>query len=257
MYLTYRAGNIPLSPLAPPGIPASKYHFDAADLSTLWQDQGGTSQVTTPGQNVRRMDDIVTAGASHVLDQTIPVYASTAYGPAIDFTSVKAMQGVNMSLPTGTADRTLIAVVSSVTNAGGSYNHLYHYGSGGVTNGAYGLMTTSVSMAQWGNHFWAGSNNWASGIGSILTPPQLAIIWFTDSDKKDRLQVNNGTVAESAALTGINTGSASPFTIGSRLNGPIEGGAFMYHEGFMYDRILTAGERTTIYDIMVPKWGIV
>lgn len=32
--------------------------YDPADISTLWQDSAGTSQVTTAGQTVLRMDDI-------------------------------------------------------------------------------------------------------------------------------------------------------------------------------------------------------
>ena len=261
MYLTYRAGD-PLTPLpvSGPVVPASKYHFDASDISTLWQDTAGTNQVTTPGQDVRRMSDIVTGGTSYVIENpAFPVYASTAYGPAVDFTAgTKRLHDADatMTLPTGTADRTLIAVVSTVTSTGGSYDHLYHYGSGGVTDGAYGLMTRSVATNNWGNHFWAGSNNWQSGVSSIQTTPQLAIIWFDDTTDTDRIQINNGAV-NSANLSGMSTGSASPFTIGSRLNGPTEGGAFMYHEGIIYDRILTEEERTTIYDIMVPKWGIV
>jgi hypothetical protein len=260
MYLTYRAGDdLSDLPDAAPVVPASKYHFDASDISTLWQDTAGTSQVDTLGQDIRRMSDLVTSGTSYLIDNVnYPTYASTSYGPAADFTAVKRLEDsdTTMTLPTGTADRTLVAVVSTVTSTGGNYDHLYHYGSGGVADAAYGLMTRANGISEWGNHFWAGSNNWASGIASIQTPPQLAIVWFTDSDKKDRLQVNNGTVAESAALT-ISTGSASPFTIGSRLSGPTEGGAFMYHEGLMYDRLLTADERTTIFDVMVPKWGIV
>lgn len=150
------------------------------------------------------------------------------------------------SLPSGSAPRSIYAVIKPISQVGVVLEHIWHYGNG-VSNETYGLAFHNTG--KWCNHYWVGiwdsTFNWTT----------LASLFLNEySGTVDYMYKGSSLVSGGSNTVTLNTGSAN-LKVGSR--GPIVGEYAYFHlcELIIYNRILTAGEKTEITNYLVAKWG--
>src|SRR5210317_1986612 len=125
-YWTYRANTGQrLAPYAPgvlPDLPdAPVMHYDASDISTLWQDSGRTTPVTADGDTVAAWDPVEVNGGSGNYITGSGEYVSdlvAGFGPGVkvtggSFADQVAGTGGGAVPPGGASPRFVFAVVSS------------------------------------------------------------------------------------------------------------------------------------------------
>jgi hypothetical protein len=233
--------------------------LDASDLSTLWQDTGGTIAVTSNGQTVALWKD--KSGNALNVSQTgtaKPDYlgwiTNLNLRPGLHF-DVDVLQAVNSTGITGNDDRTVITVWTNSVNTTQNFQHTFHMGTAD-TNRAYGISVSRASSNLVGNHYWAGEYTTnktgnavphmalASWDGDGGTPGSGLDSWYVD-----------GRFGGTSNRDPLNTGADS-ITIGSRLLPPAEGIRGDIAEVIVYDSTLTAAEQQAIGRYLTNKYRL-
>ncbi len=255
--------------LQPDGSPTTgdanlRLWLDAADLSTLFQDTGGTVAAVN-GQQVALWKDKSGNGLdvsqSNAGDR--PDYKGAApnlnANGALFFEGYSGgdmMRAVNSTGILGNDDRTVITVWANRENTGQNYQHAFHMGT---NNGyqAYGIsVARNGGSNRIGNHYyWAGFDTSASSTDGS----QMALAMWdgdggTGTNGLDSWFVD-GTAAGTHERAALNTG-ATEVLIASRVSGPTEGIRGDIAEVIVYDSTLTAGERSQLGSYLGYKYGL-
>lgn len=165
-----------------------------------------------------------------------------------------------LSLPTGSASRTLIACFR-MTNLSSVYHHVLHYGTAsgdrafGIT--AYPLLGTYYLA----NHTWSGTSYMSNGALQVNTNYFAAITYNNSSTPRNTFFLN-GTFGTTAFGQGkvadysINTGTDFELRVGTRIFAIAEslsGTVFMCQ---IYNRDLSRAEIVQNYQAVRDRFGV-
>lgn len=217
----------------------------ATDTSSVacWADQSGNGHNATQSLVVRQ-----------------PIYRTNILN-ATHGQSVLRFDGVDDFLittavpATGSAARTLVAVINNGTDNGLNYQHIAHYGSNAFRR-AYGLCfrtnpnQTAGAGSNIGNHYWA--NGFSSNLARTTSPLILAIQY---NGTVDELFADGST--QGTKTVNLNTNSTDGLRIASRVNAT-EGAEFFagdVAELIAYGTLLTTPQRILIENYLSAKFA--
>ncbi len=250
-----------------PNISGLRFHVDASDIGTLFQDPAGAIPVTGGGQPVARWEDISgfnlhvsEADVAHLPDYVASV-PELNNKPALHFDgggNGDVLRAVNNGTGiTGTsADCTVISVWANGVGTGQNYQHTFHMGNVSG-NQSYGhSISRGGNNGEIGNHYWGDGHNFTNSGG--LGEANIALsTWDADGGAaggRDSWWIN-GKFAGEIERAALNIGNQQ-LTVGSRLNPFTEGLNGDIAEVLVYNRILTDGERDDVTFHLQQKYGI-
>jgi hypothetical protein len=259
MYWTYRAGELKLSEFTPAQFSPpsnSLFKYDASDISTLYQDTGGTTPVVSDLDPVGRWVPIEAQGSNRVqpLIGTGTYYASTTYGPAVEHSvfreQVSGAAGGAVP-PANDDDRFMYAVVSG---AGISNSHgMFGYGLGNNNRNFF----FEANGANWKLEVW----NW-SLLQARTVEQAILMAWYDGATIHFRVN-DNAPVTQ--AQTGLFTvSSATNATYGCHISHTMTSGGygapsanqlFNIHEAAIYNYVPIQEERDALFTAMNSKWN--
>lgn len=170
-------------------------------------------------------------------------------GSAAQFTAASSQKlsiADNAALSTGTTDFTFAGWFYLDALPGSNAGLIVKDDIG--SNREYDLVLTNLNQVQW-FVFDSSSGNANVSISTALTVATwvFLVVWYDTSDKKVRIQKNNGSTTTSAgALTNGPKDAAAAFQLGARNNTDYYSGR-MDEIGF-WKRLLTSAEKTTLYN---------
>lgn len=202
--------------------------FDPSDITTLFQDSGGTTPVTAPGQNAVLMRD--KSGRGNHATLTNVVYQVDGTGrPYFEFNG-STSSGVTPSFTPGTdkvqifagvrklSDAATSVIVESSTNSSSNANTVVLFAPVAPPANNYGFRTkgsaapaTTTTLA----NFASPVTNVVTGIGEIATDVTT-------------IRVNGSVAASSSVDQGSGNFGSYAFYIGSR------GGSSLFFNGRIY-----------------------
>jgi hypothetical protein len=244
-----------------PGGLGLRLWLDAADESTVFEDEAGTNPAKN-GMPVARWNDKSGNGfdVTHNNAGQLPQYddtTNTLNGQAtLRFDGDKLGRANDIGI-TGNADRTVISVWHNATGTGQNYQHTFHHGNSGAAGACYGhSVSRGGNAGEIGNHYWGEGFNSTATTG--LTQANIAVsTWDGDGAGADGLDswYVNGTAAGTYTRAALTTGG-NELLIGSRLDGPTEGIRGNIAEVLVFDRVLTPEEMNDIGGYLAGKYGI-
>jgi len=237
-----------------------RLHLDAADTTTVFEDEAGTTPAAN-GSLVARWNDKSGNGfdVTHNNAAQLPQFddaTNTLNGlPTLAFDADKIGRANDIGI-LGNDDRTVITVWHNATGTGQNYQHTFHMGSNNAPN-AYGhSVSRGGNGGEIGNHFWGEGFNSTATTG--LGQANIAIsTWDGDgagANGLDSWYVNGQ--AEGTYTRGPLTTAVNELLIGSRLIGPSEGIRGNIAEVLVFDKVLSADEMNDIGGYLSSKWGI-
>lgn len=259
MYWTYRAGELKLSEFTPAQFSPpsnSLFKYDASDISTLYQDTGGTTPVVSDLDPVGRLVPVEAQGTNRVqpLGGTGTYYASTTYGPAVEPSLLREQvsgSGGGAAPPEDDADRFMYAVVSGV---GISNSHgIFGYGLGNNSRNFF----FEADGSNWKLEVW----NW-----SLLQPRTAeqailmawydgATIYFRVNDNAPVTQAQTGLLTVSSALNASYGCHISHTMTSGGYSLPSATQLFNVHEAAIYDYVPAQEEMDALFTAMNLKWN--
>lgn len=261
----------PLTGAPVAGHPSLRLWLDASAANSLWQDTAATMPANDDSPVALWQD--LSGNDKHVsnYDENYrPTFASSVTNlggaPAVQFVGGS---GGNMLFRdndlgiNGNDDRTVVTVWQSTGYTGQNYQHTFHMGNQSSTgvNQAYGHSAARAGGegSRIGNHYYGGGFD--STATAVANKPRLAVSSWdgtggTGGNGLESWWVD-GEPAGSNDRAPLNTGTAQ-LRIGSRLNAPPAG-----NEGFtgdlaeviVFDRVLTAAERSSLGSYIQNKYG--
>jgi hypothetical protein len=280
-----RAGTWPSAFTSPTGLAGLQLWLDASDASTLFDATTGGSLVAADG-TVKRWED-KSGNANHATQ------ATSGSRPLLKINNQNGLPGVQtdgvddffFATVSGfnTLAATTIILVAKTQNAASpntETGRFFNFGNFGSASGSYpsnrgfflghaagaltdetiviGLVNPGQGNGRLGSSSYSRGANTAQAITTI----------FANSGVQ--LFANNSAVSLNLAVSGYSASTPSGpadvayttdndiyFNI-SRTNGTL-GSAntqVTYHEILVYDRVLSAGERTSLWTYLSEKWGI-
>lgn len=237
----------------------SQFKYDASDISTLYQNTGGTTPVTTNLDPVGRWVPVESKGSNRLeaLTGLGEYFSSTTYGPAVEISVFRDPITTGAGVPpTGASPRFMYAVVSSVglTNT--------HVVAGYGVNGGPGVANPNQAI-----YFRANANEWtleASGSPNRIlqqartTEQAILLGWYDGADLY--FQVNDNTpVTASSTLNTVQGFGATwhvshEFTAGG-FGGPNANELYNVHEAAIYDYVPVQEEIDALFTEMNSKWN--
>jgi len=244
--------------------------LDANDLSTLWQDTGGTVAAAA-GVDVALWQDKSGNGkdVSNTDAARRPTYAASVGNlgskPALQFTGGNNISDMlfraNDLGISGNADRTVVTVWQSTGFTGQNYQHTFHMGDQ-TGNEAYGHSASRGGNADSpiGNHYW-GAGFDTTATAKLLGGRFAVSSWDGDggtgANGLDSWWVD-GTAVGASDRAALATGT-DQLKIGSRLNGGTagtEGFTGDLAEVIVIDTVLTTAERDALQGYIIDKYDL-
>lgn len=230
--------------------------FDFSDLTTLFQDTGGTSPVTTTGQSIARIND-KSGNARHATQATpaaMPTYStsSTINGRAIGSFDGGDRLGTSAVDLTATNKLELWGVAQSTVTT----NDQHFWGNRNAVAGSIVITHSSGTNPPYifaqGN---VGNTNIFGAINSAASIRRGTCDFSLSTDEVN-LYVDGVLATGTRAFNSNNTaffGNLS-WWIGARSDGaaPFTG---KIGELFAFNRLLTAGEVTSLSAYLKARWG--
>jgi hypothetical protein len=231
------------TPATPGGL---AFWGDSSDLSTLFQDDARTMQVTAAGQSVGNWGD--KSGSSHHLGQSTsglrPTYTATGGaggGPGVQTSAGLFLKSASFSM----SDCTFVVIAKStsgflVTHYDAGANGVYCFNPSGYT--AYASRTGSPTTA-------------------TINAPELWSADFAvytvrvDGGAPLLSLYRGGSLIASTAATIGTTPQSVPLTINTDANGNY-GGSTVYSEILVYDHALSSTERAAAESYLATRWGL-
>ncbi|MDP6546381.1 MAG: PEP-CTERM sorting domain-containing protein, partial [Phycisphaerae bacterium] len=250
--VTVSSGSMPTS---------LRFWLDASDVTTLYQDAGGTTPAAD-GTPVALWKDKSGNGFDVTHDNAgqLPQYDNTTdtlNGLATLRFDGDVLGRANDIGISGNADRTVITVWHDAVATGQNYQHTFHMGNAG-TREAYGHSVARTNDGRIGNHYWA--DGFDSTASSGTSQANIAIsTWDGDGGAPgsglDSWYVNGVFAGTYEIVGGLNTG-ANDLLLGSRLTPQTEGIRGNIAEVLVFDKVLTADEINNMGGYLRSKWGI-
>ncbi|MBM4040746.1 MAG: LamG domain-containing protein [Planctomycetes bacterium] len=237
-----------LAGLIPTDVAGCRLWLDASDAGTLWQDTAGSVPVTASGQSVARWND--KSGGSFAVSQATAANRPQYRAGALYGASTLYFDGTNDFLGrandigvSGNQDRTVFAVWANWVNNGLGYQHVFHMGTS-ANDQTYGVCSYHNNRVA--NHYWASAFD--TSFVSTSAPTLASAMWDGDGGGgglgRDQWWVNGADVGGINRAV-LNTSTAQ-LNIGSRVAGPTEGMRGDIAEVLIFDRNLTADERSKV-----------
>jgi hypothetical protein len=210
------------------------YPYTTADGLVFFWDPGLTATYPLVGSTSydlsgNRQNGTLTNGPTYVTSNTKSHFSFDGTDDYISFNSPS-------SLPTGSASRTLYAVVKTPSSFHPAYNHIVHYGTA-TTNQAFGM---AVYLGQYlASHTWGGTTQSTSTV-STSTHYSFAIS-YDQSTSNTTYWINGVQSGVSAASTSTGTNT---LRIGSRISTPSEfwGPDGLIYKVLVYNKVLNESE---------------
>ncbi len=235
------------APPAPPQSPNIIHHYDFSDITTMWQDTGGTSAIVN-GADIARIDDLGSRG-DNPIQATIskrPIYQAANFGSRGGATFVSANSEVlNIVDAVGleSSDLTICVVWAPQSNL----NRNAAFSWDGFPQHSIEKSTDDSLQA-------AMSSTGLPSVGDIIDDATTGVI-LTDtgsSSQEARFSI------ESAAVTGVGV-SNGPDAGGTVSCGSVAGTLF-FHDGGLAEVIiwtpaLTTQEKNELELFIGAKWG--
>jgi hypothetical protein len=230
--------------------------FDFSDLTTLFQDTGGTSPVTTTGQSIARIND-KSGNARHATQATpaaMPTYStsSTINGRAIGSFDGGDRLGTSAVDLTATNKLELWGVAQSTTTT--NDQHLW-----GNRNASAGSIVLTHSSGTNFPYAYAQGNVGATQIfGAINSAASIrrGVCDFSLSTDEINLYVDGTLQTGSRPSNNNNSGNFGNLSwwIGARSDGaaPFTG---RVGELFAFNRLLTTAEASALSVYLKARWG--
>lgn len=203
---------------------------------------------TLDEQSGTRNDSV---GSAHLTDNNTVGYSSGKNGNAASFVGAnsESLSSNTLAVPAVEADFTASLWFYMNSSVGGQAL-LTQWGTIGSNTGLFSLgyyMTTPGALDL---YVWDAAYKNAS-VAVTTSAWHLAVIWYSTTDKKFYLSVDNGTPA-SIAVAGINTLATYGIRIGSE-SGQRYSNSNIDEVG-IWNRVLTAQERATLYNSGAGKF---
>jgi type IV pilus assembly protein PilA len=225
--------------------------LDANSLNTMSQDSAGTIAVAAAGDRVCRWGDASGAG-NHATQATLaqcPVYGSDATGGFVNF----AANGWLANSPTLSPDLSVFVVAQSntatyntygwVASGRGPNGFILHPWVGGTTYGAFTVNSSGAYV-----------NAGTVSIADIMAPTLYELTAHGSGTVTGVWGINGVTTAYSqSGVTRV--ASAVNVTYGSDDTGYGRLANARFREVLIYDRELSAGERTQVESYLRTKWS--
>jgi len=243
---------------APPGIPRPLYSrsfqpvditgcqlwLDAYDLTTLYQNTGGTTKVTAAGQQVQFWGDKSGNGRNATSSDTAMTYNTSGLSVPSIYFSGSQTTGFQLSLPV--TDVTYFFVIN-LTIPNSSYPYVYNSHNG-----------TSHLKQNWQyNNASQMDYSGISGISSATNPAGLTVIMTRQDTSSTGLLAGwqNGTLMGTKSM-GVTGETFTSFTLGTDNGGgtlPIIGYIL---ETIVYNSVLSTSQRQQVEAYLAWKWKI-
>lgn len=223
--------------------------FDPSDISTLFQDSGGTTPVTAPGQNAVLMRD--KSGRGNHATLTNVVYQVDGTGrPYLEFNG-STSSGVTPTITPGSDKAQLFAGVRKLSDAARAVVVEL-----GVAPSTGVLRLEAPNSAGVNNYIFAGGGSTPVTLGATATAPDTSVVaGLFDIAASSTIVRRNGSVANTSSSS-LGTGglSTNPFYLGRRGGTTLPfGGRFywlMAHFG-----AITAAQITQVEALANSKTG--
>ena len=242
-----------------PADPGLRLWLDSSDLSSLYQDVGGTTPAAA-GQPVRRWDDKSQSNISVQQNDGVhhPTYAGSVGSlggvPAVSFVggangdALTSTTGNSTGI-TGGGPLTLLTVWQRTGATSQNYQHTFQMGTTSTLQ-AYGhSVSRGANLGEISNHYWGDGFN-SSGT-SPLGAGKMAVSTYdgaTDTWYVDGAPAGTRSVVVNIANTQLQ--------VGSRLNPFVEGFTGDLAEVILIDRVLTDDERNRLGGYVQLKYGL-
>lgn len=248
-------GGCAIAPINPASLSPIVW-FDFSDLSTLFQDTGATSPVTTTGQSIARINDKSgnSRNATQATPAAQPTYStsSTINGRAIGSFDGGDRLGTSAVDLTSTQQIEVWGVVESSSTALDQ-----HFFSN--RNAAAGSIVLTHAQSPTPGYAYAQGNVGAtmvwSGISSLASI-RRGVCDFTLSTNEINLYVDGVLQAGSRPFNANNTGNFGNLSwwVGARSDaaGPFTG---KIGELLVFSRLLTTDEAATLSTYLKARWG--
>jgi len=238
-------------------VPGYVLWLDGQDLSTLWQDTGGTTAVTSDNDPVKRWDD-KSGNGYHVTNGTAgndhPHYSTNDINtnPAVEFVGGQADSLFNTASNIVTAGGARSIFVAMRDGAGGGSGTFIQFRRTGLNFTAQ--IYTSFVYTDGVN---AGNNATATFTAGDLSIPRVAIFRSSGSGNALRffLEGDEKVVAHGGGSIATETGTTG-FTIGNRTDTGGQGWTGSIGEIIVYDSELSDVDQAANVAYLTSKWGI-
>lgn len=165
----------------------------------------------------------------------------------------------SISLPVSSSPRTIMCGFKTPNSIGGSYQHIFHYGSQS-TNQSFGMtLFASAGLYYLANHTWAGTSFLSSSAIQTNTK-YIGAIKFNDTDSpRNRYFLNGsfGTIGYGQGRSSdytINTGTGLEYNLFTRI-GPAEYFTGNIYFVYVYNRALSDSEILQNYIALRGRYG--
>ncbi len=232
--------------------------LDASDVSTLWQDSGGTVAVTANGQTVGRWDD--KSGNSNNATQTSSTREPTYETNAINSLSVLHMDGSNDYMDTGAiteldTDQLTAFIVMKSDVVNDTHIVLSSSYSSGASSNSNRLWGFGVALGVVESFFRATAGTFLRAQGPLAVVNVTQVTLSSASDDTTTCYVMgaggvsvSGTTASPSGHGFTRIGARSS-TAGSYFDGEVA-------EVVIYSRTLSKAERRAVESYLTQKWGM-
>lgn len=252
-----------------PGLPDGPVmHYDASDISTLWQDAGRTTPVTATDQTVGAWDPVETNGGTgnYLSGSAEYVDGSIGFGPGVRITGTISEQVAGSgggAVPPGGADPRFVMVVASSASAKANSTekpYLAHWGGTNGTdqnwtmgsNGSSGNYNTFPAFVATGDRVSSGSQ---AAVTAYPCPNAVVMAWYDGSNivvSQDGVESSPHAIALNTVTSG--TDATKGLRIGNYVgeNWPEKP---VIHELAVYDFVPSSAERALILSYAKNKWA--
>lgn len=232
-----------------PSIASLQARFDFSDISTLWQDTGGTTQVNADGQKIQRIDDLSGNGynATELVDS--PTYKASIQNSLsvgrFDGTD-DVLQGTAISNLIAADAYTIMAAVKYTTVGGGG---IAGYDNEGFLSDAGGYWGTMAYTGQAGAYNYDGTSDIAV---ASYTAGNWMLIQTAHRSGNIEVRINGGAATSTAS--GNTLSLASSMLLGRHYN--------LYYfdgdlgEALIYNTALSLSDINNVGDYLATKWGL-
>lgn len=224
--------------------------YDMTDLSTMWQDTGGTTPVTAAGQQCARLDD--KSGNGHHATQatgtkqpTVRQDANGVYYLEFDGTDDELING---TMDLSASQESLFALGGITSNDATSQGYPFNFGGNYQLAGNAGFLlavASTGSILVGGRSTIGGTGAVSTGFAFGKTVPfvLVGVVDFSQAAGSEVYAISNGSrIEQDNGLSDNNTGvlkSSGSVYIGSR------GGAVFY-EGDIYCCVVRGGSSSQL-----------
>jgi len=247
--------------LTPADISGLTLWLDASDITTLWTDTGGTTQVSSNGDNVSRWDDKSASGWNVIKYSTRPVPTYTAVGegghPAINFSAADMILSDQSISKTFTQITAIMVFDSDATGADGVVPFNFYAPPAAEYDDTDGIQMLSRDAATSANKYGPYYNTADPSFFSTTAATGQAVIevYFDFGETNVNGVYFDGTLeTNGTAMTATTSMSPTAIDIGGLFRADTVGVNGTIREVIIYDKLLTASERAIIMN-HTSKWS--